>query len=327
MTQEGVVPYREYVPFCTNMCFAFRARNLAKRRADEMMKKVEEQTAVYFKAQNFDVVCKDFLDAFKAADNDLQGVLRVKDFGRCMQNVAMKHPLVPREILEIRERVARDAFGEITQLNHSLTHPVTHSLTHLIVGLTYWLTFKPSISCLYCIIHSPTVYDCHSYLGMVMMTVHTGRCNYFSFRNVFIEARLKTLKREILLASYTKLQKQILAACHVGEKSHYVPNTLRFLAGKEEYIITGLMPFRDLTVTLVRISDLQLSNLQANILISAMDITMSENVDYYEFIPFLGNNKLLRQVIKPFIYYLTFSFHSFVNFLSSVSTGDGGVAG
>ena len=92
-----------------------------------MMKKVEEQTAVYFKAQNFDVVCKDFLDAFKAADNDLQGVLRVKDFGRCMQNVAMKHPLVPREILEIRERVARDAFGEMTQLNHTLTHTTTHS--------------------------------------------------------------------------------------------------------------------------------------------------------------------------------------------------------
>ena len=105
---------------------------------------------------------------------------------------------------------------------------------------------------------------------------------------MFIEARLKTLKREVLLASYTKLQKLILAACHVGEKNHYVPNTVRFLAGKEEYVITGLMPFRDLTVTLVNISELQLSNLQTNILISAVDITMNESIDYYEFIPFLG---------------------------------------
>ena len=118
MTQEGVVPYREYVPFCTNMCFAFRARNLAKRRSDEVMKKVEEQTGAYFKAQNYDLVCKDFLDAFKAADKDMQGVLKVKDFGRCLQGVARRHPLVPREILEIRERIARDAFGK---MNHSLT--------------------------------------------------------------------------------------------------------------------------------------------------------------------------------------------------------------
>ena len=112
MSQDGIVPYREYVPFCTNMCFAFRARNLAKRRSDEMMKKVEEQTGAYFKAQNFDLVCKDFLDAFKAADKDFQGVLKVKEFGRCLYSVARKHPLVPREILEIRERIARDAFGK-----------------------------------------------------------------------------------------------------------------------------------------------------------------------------------------------------------------------
>ena len=131
------------------------------------------------------------------------------------------------------------------------------------------------------------------------MTMPTGRCNYYSFRNVFIEARLKTLKREILLASYTKLQKQILAACHVGEKNHFVPNTVRYLAGKDEYVITGLMPFRDLTVTLVNISDLQLSNLQANILISAMDITMNESIDYYEFIPFLGNNRESK-IFYPF---------------------------
>ena len=120
-----------------------------------------------------------------------------------------------------------------------------------------------------------------------------GRIIYENFPIILRRVRFEYLKKQLLENRVIgKYEKIVIDECHTLEEKKFVPKTLKELKNmKFKFIPTEYLQTKDLAWLLSSISHFNLSLLQTNILLSDVDMIISDDdkVDYVQYAPFFVN--------------------------------------